>query len=285
MGKRPNVLPSILPSLAKLIQSCWDQDPGKRPMFASIIANDAGIFNSAIREAIADGENLASKFWEKFGTNKDGRTVEDVEWDKFKREFLILMNTSENAREKEIAAVKALLSAEGISPKVTLSNFQHFARWFKPLRPCGGADLSTLDEVKQLVSAPWFWGEMDSNKAADVLSQAKRGSYLVRFSAKSEGQFTISYVIKTPKGTNTVTHTRLSLPLNQSVSQVVKSFCKTNKLKSPHLGRPSKFAVLFDITEKSVQSNPTINYVATNIDVGVSLNVDNFAWGDSSVVQ
>jgi len=164
---------------------------------------------------------------------------------------------------------------------------------------CFVADLSTLDEVKLLVSAPWFWGEMDGNQAAAALNGAKRGSYLVRFSAKSEGQFTISYVTKHPTKPkeNTVTHTRLVQPMNMSIPSVVKSFCKTNKLKIAHTGRPSKFVVLYSppsatsssTTHPSSYVEIARNYVSTTnltpLSADESFNLNEFAWGDSNVVQ
>lgn len=129
---------------------------------------------------------------------------------------------------------------------------------------------------------------------------AKRGSYLVRFSAKSEGQFTISYVTKNAKGKgDTIAHTRLVQPINQSIAATVKNFCKTSKLKIPLSGRPSKFVVLYPESGSSGSSTAQAvpdyakNYVtAQNFggavsvsDDGVMTNVNDFAWGDSSVVM
>lgn len=76
-------------------------------MFNQIVSPNAeSVFNTSIREAIADGEASVAKFWEQFGTNKDGRTVEEVEWEKFKKPFCVLMNTSEQVKTCDVFSRK-----------------------------------------------------------------------------------------------------------------------------------------------------------------------------------
>lgn len=62
-----------------------------------------------------------------------------------------------------------------------------------------------LPQFKSICSQPWFFGEYDAARATDLLYGHREGTFLVRFSAKQPGTYTISRV----DSNNNVVHSRI----------------------------------------------------------------------------
>eukprot|EP01125_Pyxidicula_operculata_P006743 TRINITY_DN2312_c0_g1_i2.p1 TRINITY_DN2312_c0_g1~~TRINITY_DN2312_c0_g1_i2.p1 ORF type:complete len:687 (+),score=148.91 TRINITY_DN2312_c0_g1_i2:1201-3261(+) len=280
-GCRPELPPSTPPSFADLIRRCWSEDPNKRPTFSSILNSD--VFNKTISEAISDGQERASEIWNSFGL-KDGKVMEEVDWNTFKDTFCKKMQIDNpESRKQDLDALRALLNVDD-NKCVTVSNFQQFVMWFKPFRPSVNGGPSTLDEVSELIRSKWFFGKIDKFQAENLLKGSKSGVFLVRQSSQ-DGYYTVSYLITDKKKSKLPIplHTRLPMddrPLCEKVKECTKKY-HLNKVLSE---RPAKYSVIFPkkSTYVPVDQRAAIDvYKATDDDL---LEGEDFAWGDETVV-
>eukprot|EP01125_Pyxidicula_operculata_P013029 TRINITY_DN429_c0_g1_i1.p1 TRINITY_DN429_c0_g1~~TRINITY_DN429_c0_g1_i1.p1 ORF type:complete len:680 (-),score=140.47 TRINITY_DN429_c0_g1_i1:111-2150(-) len=271
-GERPEIPSGSLKSLAKLFRDCWDASSDRRPDLNQILTS--AVFDNIMKESVSDGEGQIEKLTSQFV--KGGGKVDNIDWKEFRAQFMKIMNVGDKERPAMLA-LKAILDVDENLGQVTLSNFQHFIKWFKPLRPCGSAGVSTLEEVYDIVRAEWFWGNMDSNDAATALRGSKSGTYLVRFSTRNEGQFTLSYTAKDPKTKQPIVqHLRIKQE-NEPFHTVLAKVCKLHKLKVALSGRPAKYASLFD-------EEATYTQLLTGNDGEDESDLSNFAWKDHSVI-
>jgi len=252
--ERPLITDQIPKTMSSLMIRCWDHDPSVRPNFGNILdekINDTDLFDAGLSEAVAgsalkDLDGQVSKMWAKL--SKESKTTEGaLPWGIFSRDFSALMKMPED--HINMRALKALLNVDENHDKVTWIYFNHFIKTFGPLEPAGGVKSSTLDEVTNLIKEKWFWGYMSGDDAARVLQGYKAGSYLIRFSEKLVGVFTLSY---RHYKDNKVIHKRLDKCAWQQLAVEVKKEKKNSKLSRPALERPVKFDVLFSKMEKKI---------------------------------
>jgi len=84
---------------------------------------------------------------------------------------------------------------------VEIERFALFLKWFGPLRN------SLLDQVRNALELPSFFGDIDREKSEKKLSGEKKGTYLIRCSVTDPdlAPFTLSKVTKK----KTITHQRI----------------------------------------------------------------------------
>ena len=88
---------------------------------------------------------------------------------------------------------------------MTIQQFSDFLRWFGPL------DERMMKRVTSLLKHEWFHGDIGAEEAQRRLTRAKKkGTFLVRFSTGSPGNFALS--VLTSKG---IQHLRVKQVLGQ----------------------------------------------------------------------
>lgn len=63
---------------------------------------------------------------------------------------------------------------------------------FSPFSPLADAQFFYKEEDQQLVGFPWFSGQMDREKAEEILERFPNGTFLVRISSKADAYKAIS---------------------------------------------------------------------------------------------
>jgi len=95
-------------------------------------------------------------------------------------------------------------SITDLSENVHKSTFEHFLRWYSPIKESflnyqtgaiesdvPAAHQYTIDDVANIVRYPWFLGYLSAAKAKEILLDKPVGTFLVRFSS-TIGSYTIS---------------------------------------------------------------------------------------------
>eukprot|EP01121_Diplochlamys_sp_Union-15-3_P002396 TRINITY_DN12093_c0_g1_i1.p1 TRINITY_DN12093_c0_g1~~TRINITY_DN12093_c0_g1_i1.p1 ORF type:complete len:452 (-),score=86.26 TRINITY_DN12093_c0_g1_i1:17-1372(-) len=220
--ERPEIPPDTLPSLSKLMTSCWDPDPLKRPNFYQIIDSLEEI---VLEAAISD--EWGRKFWKqhlkkisksgdyqayiKLNKSEEHQTyMDDVPWNDFVEEFCEFMGFHDidlSALERpsldpDIQSLKclklALVTISGGKQVVNMEKFGNILKWFGPIRdPSTTPKNNTfLDSMRELMKQEWFHGDIDDTAVSGLLSGKPGGTFLIRFSSSFEGSFTISQINK-----------------------------------------------------------------------------------------
>eukprot|EP01120_Amphizonella_sp_Union-15-10_P007506 TRINITY_DN2538_c0_g1_i1.p1 TRINITY_DN2538_c0_g1~~TRINITY_DN2538_c0_g1_i1.p1 ORF type:complete len:499 (-),score=110.21 TRINITY_DN2538_c0_g1_i1:204-1700(-) len=196
--ERPIIPSSCLPSLKNLIETCWTATPEDRPKFSTIIASLDEIIVDA---AISDPDGRA--FWK--------RTFlphEEVPWLEFARKFCALLAESDLnlslmdvfSTDLKIQGLKCLKTIVTHNTQqtqeevVSLEKFGKILTWFGPIfDPRDSTEQTFLDRVRNVMSQPWFHGDVDTSSAQALLAGKPGGTFLVRFSSM-DGWFTISQI-------------------------------------------------------------------------------------------
>jgi len=133
-----------------------------------------------------------------------------VEWEDFLLHFSKIMNfrVGDPKYELSLKGVQVLLDA-GQDKWVKRGKWMLFNRWFNPIKPVRMVGRSTLEDVVELLSQPWFYGDISSFEASNLLRREQPGTFLIRFSQSPDAQFTISFTFK-----RDVLHYRLPFPLS-----------------------------------------------------------------------
>lgn len=141
------------------------------------------------------------------------------------------------AREAErcfnlnIKCLQAILDVENDNSKVNLENFGKILNWFGPVKGKGVPTCTTccsvscscfphylsfadpnssegfLDRTRNLVSKSWFHGDTQTKDAERLLEGRPDGTFLIRYSNKIPGTFTISKVCDGKTTHQRVSHT------------------------------------------------------------------------------
>jgi len=179
--QRPEI-PKECPSrLRKIIQACWSTDPARRPKFSAIIPQ----FDAIIVDALIHDEH-GRKLWKKYFMTDKLR--ENVSWKNFVIAFTRYFGASvpRDPKDTRWMCFKAVLA---VDERVTLEQFAKILEWFGPL-----TGLQILDSVEDLLKKNWFHGNLSSQDAEKKLSKQKKGTFLVRFSAREPGSYALSAV-------------------------------------------------------------------------------------------
>lgn len=240
---RPPIHPDMPKAFQELLEMCWHKDAAKRPKFSQIIPMMEELMISA---AVKDPE--AASFWKK---NFAGRT--QVKWDQFGEavaKFIgvpspaVNQDTAEKFRYYRYMVGVPLSDPQSPPKQVQLEDFGRVLSWFGPFDNMG----KFLDSIRAAMKEEWFHGDMTSKEAEKALANRKKGTFLVRLSATSEGVFSISRV-----GSTGISHQRMnfnpasgtfSMKYTQGKSQKkIQERCSLSVFVSKHLSKELKLSI------------------------------------------
>jgi len=240
--ERPEI-PNICPKKLKgYIVKCLDEDPENRPDFEEILLPPS--FDEIVLEALINiGPNYDKKacgLWKKNFLTKDG-LLDVVSWSSFAEAFHDYEEIKYKRDDIRFKCLQAMVEKNG---QVTIESFATTLQRFGPLKDFS----SFLDKLITLLKNPWFHGNIDANKAEEVIMSAKRGTFLVRFSS-DPGSYTITSKSKSKK----LKHFRILHKAGldfligkvecKSLEDIITRFGDPLFLKHPCLGSP--YAYLF----------------------------------------
>lgn len=174
-------------SLIELLESCWNVDAEKRPLFREVQAR----FNNIVVDLMCPdvlGKKICRRIWKGDVLLGGGKKVPYPEFEKIFQE-----ETGEQLiRFKPILAkcFQAVVSdpVEGV---VTFERFCNAVTWFGPVEPVQ----TFLESIHDLLRKGWFHGFMSREKAELLLRQNHpKHNYLFRFNLHQPGFFVLSYV-------------------------------------------------------------------------------------------
>jgi len=201
---RPPIPGNCPDKLRNLIQQCWGKDPKIRPSFQVIL--NSKIFDEVQLEAVTTGSKECMKMWKSFGPDNmyAEKEKEAVVWDEFLPAFCKMVKVRLGSKDNiKFQCLRAVLDVdkEPRPGSVTQEAFQRFLQWFGPISEGAGI----LDQVKGLLEQKWFHGVMTAREAENKITPFKKGTFLVRFSSRGAGAFTLTFVDKDKKKkTNTI---------------------------------------------------------------------------------
>jgi len=194
---RPKIPEDSCPTrLRQLIEACWQGEPSKRPNFEKVIP----LFNQIIVDSIIKDKH-GRALWKKQFLVKDNLD-ESIPW----KQFVIGLTSyfkekiPGNPDDVRYLSLHALL-ANNQEETVTIESFGRLLEWFGPVESLD----ELLDGVVNLLKKSWFHGEISSEEAERLLGKQKKGTFLVRFSARDPG----SYAITTVSESNNIKHFRV----------------------------------------------------------------------------
>jgi len=90
---------------------------------------------------------------------------------------------------------------------VHIEHFGDLVQWFGPIAIPKDPefDMTILDNIRFVMQYPWFFGDVDTERAQEKLSGRPGGTFLVRFSSQQPGWFTISTIT----AARTIVHQRI----------------------------------------------------------------------------
>eukprot|EP01126_Amoeba_proteus_P040016 TRINITY_DN4246_c0_g1_i10.p1 TRINITY_DN4246_c0_g1~~TRINITY_DN4246_c0_g1_i10.p1 ORF type:complete len:519 (+),score=93.58 TRINITY_DN4246_c0_g1_i10:80-1636(+) len=205
--ERPPISEGTHPSLVRFMELAWHQDPDSRPSFPQIL----NMIDDAMVETMFTDPS-AIKFWNAHWgrkVTKNGKTQTIVSFISFSRTLYSLIGEEfprNPETDQRLLCLKAMVSTKEPGHRehvVTLHSFSQFMKWFGPLSK------SIVDEIFEVVSHPWFHGDISRQEAQNLVESYGRSlGYLVRLSTTepvAESPFTITKL----KGTD-VQHQRVN---------------------------------------------------------------------------
>mmetsp|Transcript_477 Transcript_477/g.652 ORF Transcript_477/g.652 Transcript_477/m.652 type:complete len:554 (-) Transcript_477:90-1751(-) len=200
--KRPPLDPKWPKSLQTLLSKMWAPDPKDRPPMSEVVTG----LNEVIQE-VKKQENIdlitnaiksdeGSKFWIE---NFLGRKT--VPFSEFASAFCKYLNiqlpnisqkTTFDDSERRLAGFRDLVSVgDGEQRVVNIGQFGKVIAWFAPLE-VPFKENGFLDRIVDLLKQSYFHGIMSASEAEKKLMVLPPGSFLVRFSGRTWGGYTIS---------------------------------------------------------------------------------------------
>jgi len=198
-NERPIIPKEIHISLSSLLTACWDSLPENRPHFNQILSR----LRAALVDSLITNDEGAASLWKR---EFSGLTC--APWETF-ASFLyraiqaqLPMNVQRD-EDIDYLCLQRILATKSsdVGYVVELERFALFLKWFGPMRN------SLLDQVRNALELPSFFGDIDREKSEKKLSGEKMGTYLIRCSVTDPdiAPFTLSKVTKK----KTITHQRI----------------------------------------------------------------------------
>ena len=218
-GKRPPIDPNWPARLQDLFRKMWAPEPDQRPEMKAVV-EELGLIIPEVKRAerlvfvratIPDPAGFA--FWTQHFLDLDA-----VPLDRFAQEFykalgIVLPKLDDKKGgafsddERKFYLLREMITTDKGHSSVDITEFGRILSWMGPLEVPAPAFNSLLDRLVDLVKHPWFHGLIDANHAEGLTLSPHGGNpvigqFLVRFSLRTPGGFTITVNQKT----STVTH-------------------------------------------------------------------------------
>ncbi|ELR25342.1 Dual specificity protein kinase shkC, putative [Acanthamoeba castellanii str. Neff] len=178
-NERPKIPATCPVRLAKLIRSCWDTVPSKRPAFVDMLSSNV-FYKVSLEATLRD--KRACALWAQYFL-----TRETVTWNEFQQAFTDFFNIKarNGADANRLELVRVLVAKD--RDMVGIEQFARALECFGPLE----TPAQFLDEIEGTLREEWFHGDVTEAEAELLLAKHKHGTYLVRFSS-TPGSFTIT---------------------------------------------------------------------------------------------
>lgn len=183
-GERPAIPDNCPGKLKALIRACWDADPKHRPSFEKIIP----LFDEIVIDACIKDPH-GRQFWKNHFFPK-GHLYETVKWKEFIVAFCSYWQAPmpKNPDDTKWRCLQAVLTEPKTPDQVSLEQFGKILEWFGPMK-----GINVMDAVESLLKKTWFHGDVGAAQAERTLRvQAKPGTFMVRFSAREPGCYSIT---------------------------------------------------------------------------------------------
>lgn len=198
---RPEIPSDCPPSLASMMQECWQKNPRLRPSFEDIIPR---LDKIAVEVAVAD--KVGRELWEHFFSCKSEAT-----WEDFKNALCeILQINDASAFDLNFKCLETILAekSKDLTIKQSVVNIERWGSvcaWFGPVSTFEDRR-NILRLLEKVLKQKWFHGDITQEEAEDRLLNQPKGTFLVRFSSSAPGCFTISHINKSKQ----LTHQRVT---------------------------------------------------------------------------
>jgi len=234
--ERPPIPKMVHSSLATILQDAWHHKPKHRPSFGEITVR----LDDAIVSAAFEDEKAANFWKERWGRVEKNKVIETtkvaIPFREFAKEFYKFINVKyPKDSEKEdlkFNCLKALGNVKSEDDIFELDRFAKISKWFGPLLRNG--DKTVLDEFLQVLSQPWFHGDISKDEAQNLLCSVDKkriNSYIVRLSTSEpihENPFTVTKLSKELK----ILHQRIYLDNAGTLFVLVKEGGKSKRIGS-----------------------------------------------------
>jgi len=143
-------------------------------------------FYSTIIDSITS-DDVGRQLWKSSFLGREAIPFEEFAAAFFK--FLKMDFELNNLNYKLLLAITKDISDTG-EELVTIETFSKLLEWFGPL------DEGIIDKIRDIVTKEWFHGNLTHVQAERLIQRnaMKKGCFLIRFSSKNRGYFTITVV-------------------------------------------------------------------------------------------
>jgi len=150
---------------------------------------------------------------------------------------------------------------------VDINWFGSVLMWFGPLKQGEPRGTTILDEIRTMLTYPWFHGDIDAGEAGRRLRGMPEGTFLIRFSLTVPGSYTISRVVDSEK--DQVANSRIKYVPGKGFTVEDRKFFDTltslihslkNQLGLTHACGGSQYVELFKVEEEAEGGAPQSNH-------------------------
>jgi len=174
---------SIPPKLRNLIDKCTKVNTSYRPSIIHLL--DISLYDEMFKELYKICMNKMNAMWDFVRQNRN-----EVPWSEFVCGFCKMFNLVYDSKTEELYEFKCFAAALDCNTNKIVT-YEALFRFIACIGPF--IDITeVLDQAKQLIQAPWFFGALDCKKAEEIIKPMPEKSFLVRYSS-SIGDFTITF--------------------------------------------------------------------------------------------
>lgn len=191
--KRLPIPEDVSPEIVALVEDCWNATPTKRPDFREVVAR-----LEDIQVGLVVKDPIGCKFWKKYFLGKEFVPFKQFfsKLDHFLSDSELLGSTSSECDLKlSLDDDPIVLRRENCTRAifgVDSSNMINIETFGKVLEYVGPLSSDFLVRLVSLMSRAWFHGTVDTGQAEESLKDRKPGTFLIRYSNRVPGQFTIT---------------------------------------------------------------------------------------------